>query len=315
MKIPKEVIIGLLVLLALVLLFWGLNFLKGKNFLSEERVFYGVYTNIEGLVKTNPVMINGLHVGQVKDMYFDPSGTNKVIVEFFLTNEVGVPANSVARIYSSDLLGSKAVEIKLGNSPELAQPGDTLFTDVEISLKEEVNRQVQPIKRKAEDLILSIDSVITVVQYVFNRATRENLNKSFESIANAFDNLESTTYSVDTLVTTQKRRIERIMENIESITLNLKNNQENFNNIMANLSSLSDSLAKARVSETLLSVNNAMNEVTTIANRINNGEGSLGLLVNNDSLYIELEKSARDLNLLLEDIKNNPRKYVKFSVF
>ncbi|MBN1340958.1 MAG: MCE family protein [Bacteroidales bacterium] len=315
MKISKEIIIGLLVLLALVLLFWGMNFLKGKNFLSQERVFYGVYSNIEGLVKTNPVVINGLNVGQVKDMYFDPAGNNRVIVEFLVTNEVGIPKNSVARIYSSDLLGSKAVEIRLGNSDAFAQTGDTLITDVELSLKEEVNRQVQPLKRKAEDLMLSIDSVITVVQYIFNRATRENLNRSFESIANTFDNIESTTYSVDTLMTAQKKRIERILSNIESITMNLNNNQENFNHIISNLSALSDSLARARISETLISTSNAMSEVATIVNRINSGEGSLGLLVNNDSLYIELEKSARDLNLLLEDIRNNPKKYVKFSVF
>ena len=315
MKYSKEIITGLLVLIALALLFWGFNFLKGKNLFSEERVFVGVYDNIGGLVKTNPVLINGMRVGQVTNMYFDPSGSSKVIVEFAISNPVPVPENSIAKIFSSDLMGSKAVEIDLGDSPVYAEPGDTLKTDVEISLKEEVNRQVQPIKRKAENLILSIDSVITVIQYVFNRATRENLTKSFEHIAASFDNLENTTYTIDTLVTSQKTRMQRILENIEFITINLRENQDNFSNIMANLSTLSDSLAKARISETLTSTNDAMTEVADIVNRINRGEGSLGLLVNDDSLYIQLEKSAKDLNLLLEDIRLNPKKYVKFSVF
>jgi len=315
MRIGKEILVGLLVLISLAFLFWGINFLKGKHLFSEERIFYGVYSNIEGLVKSNPVLINGLHVGQVKDLYFHPDGTPNVIVVITLSNQIHIPDNSVARIYSSDLMGSKAVEIKLGNSPHFAHTGDTLITDVEISLKEEVNRQVQPLKRKAEDLMLSIDSVITVVQYIFNRETRENLSRSFEHITQSFDNLEHTTFTIDTLVTGQKRRIERIMGNIEFITNNLKNNQENFTRIMANLSTLSDSLARARISETLISTNNAMNEVANIVTRINNGEGSLGLLVTNDSLYFELEKSASELNLLLEDIRQNPKKYVRFSIF
>ncbi|MBN3034943.1 MAG: MCE family protein [Bacteroidales bacterium] len=315
MKRIREIWIGVLVIAALALIFWGISFLKGRDIFSRERVFYAVYEDIGGLVRTNPVSINGLYVGQVRDLYFDPSGTARVIVELVITDPITIPENSIARIFSSDLMGSKAVEIKLGSATEEALPGDTLFPEVEISLKEEVNRQVQPLKRKAEDLMLSIDSVITVVQYVFNRATRENLTQSFEHIANSFDNLENTTFSIDTLVTTQKNRISRILENIESITFNLRNNQDKFNHIIANFSSLSDSLAKARVAETLLSTHNAMNEVANIVARINSGEGSLGLLVNDDSLYVQVERSARELNLLLEDIRSNPKKYVKFSVF
>lgn len=315
MKFTREIIIGSLVVIALALLFWGFNFLKGKDLFSNERLFYSVYDDVGGLTTSNPVHIKGLKVGQVKDIYFDPGGSQKVIVELSVKTEINIPVNSVARIYSSDLLGSKAVEIRLGDSDLAANTGDTLLHDVEISLKEEVNRQVQPIKRKAEDLMLSIDSVITVIQYVFNRSTRENLAESFESIATSFDNLENTTFTIDTLVTTQKNRMARILENIEFISYNLRQNQENFSTIVENLSTFTDTLARANISETLASTNNAMNQVADIMERINRGDGSLGMLVNDDSLYISLEKSARDLDLLLEDIRLNPKKYVRFSVF
>lgn len=315
MKISKEFIIGAVVVIALALLYWGFNFLKGEDVFSKERIFFAVYKDVGGLEKMNPVSINGLAVGQVKDMYFGAGGDATVVIELIIKNPIPIPVNSTAKIYSSDLLGSKAVEIKLGTSGEYAQPGDTLLSEVEISLKEEVNRQLQPIKSKAEDLMQSIDTVLTLFQRLFGGANTDNVAKSVEHIANSFENLESTTSTLDTLISGQKSRMEKILENIESITFNLKNNQDNFNNIIANFSSLSDTLASARVSETLQSVNNAMNEITAITNRINRGEGSIGMLVNNDSLYIELEKSARDLNLLLEDIRKNPKKYVRFSLF
>ena len=316
MKFSKEFIIGVVVIIALALLYWGFNFLKGEDIFSKERVFIAVYNDVGGLEKMNPVSINGLVVGQVRDMYFFGAGGDaKVVIELIITNSISIPINSYARIYSSDLLGSKAVEIKLGTSGEYAKPGDTLLSEVEASIKDEVNRQLQPIKSKAEDLMQSIDTVLTMLQRLFGGANTDNVAKSIEHIASSFENLESTTSTLDTIISGQKSRMEKILVNIESITFNLKNNRDNFNNIIANFSSLSDTLASARVSETLQSVNNAMNEITVITNQINRGEGSLGMLVNNDSLYIELEKSARDLNLLIEDIRKNPKKYVKVSLF
>ncbi len=315
LKFSKEFIIGAVVIIALALLYWGFNFLKGEDVFSKERIFIAVYKDVGGLEKMNPVSINGLVVGQVRDMYFGTGGDATVVIELIIKNPIPIPINSTAKIYSSDLLGSKAVEIKLGTPGEYAQPGDTLLSEVEVSLKEEVNRQLQPIKSKAEDLMQSIDTVLIMLQRLFGDANTENIAKSVEHIANSFENLESTTSTLDTLISGQKSRMERIFENIESITFNLKNNQDNFNNIIANFSSLSDTLASARVSETLQSVNNAMKEIAAITNRINRGEGSIGMLVNNDSLYIELDKSARELNLLLEDIRQNPKKYVRFSLF
>jgi len=285
------------------------------NIFSNERVVYAVYEDVGGLEKANPVKINGLSVGQVRNMYFTEDGNANIVLEMVITNKLPVPSNSVAKIISSDILGSKAVEIILGNTPEFVESGDTLMAAIEISIKDEVSRQLQPIKTKAENLMMSIDSVLTMLNEIFSSANTRNITKSVEHMANSFENLESTTNTIDELMKGQKNRLENIFGNIESITQNLQANEGNLNNIIQNLSSFSDTLAQARVAETISHVNRTMTEVSEITRKINNGEGSIGMLVNDDSLYIELEKSSRELNLLLEDIRLNPKKYVKFSVF
>lgn len=315
MKFSKESIIGVIVIIALALLYWGFSFLKGEDVFTKDRIFIAVYEDIAGLEKANPVLINGLRVGQVRDMYFASSGDNEVVIEILLRNQVEIPKNSSAKIVSSDLLGSKAVVLSLGTAGEYAQPGDTLLSEVEISIKEEVNRQLQPIKNKAENLMQSIDTLLTMLQGVFSGTNTDNLAKSVKHLANSFENLESTTSTLDTIMVGQRSRLERIFENIESISYNLRTNEDNIDNILANLSTFSDTLAQANVSETLANVNRVMGEVASITEKINRGEGSLGMLVNDDSLYIELEKSSQELNLLLEDIRLNPKKYVKISVF
>jgi len=315
LKLTREFKIGIVVTVALALLFWGINFLKGMDIFSNERIFYAVYDDVGGLEKANPVKINGLNVGQVRNMYFTNDGQSNIVIEILLKNKLPIPKNSTAKIVSSDILGSKAVNIILGNSTEFTESGDTLKADTEISIKDEVSRQLQPLKTKAESLMMSIDTVLTMLTGLFSSNNTRNIAKSVEHMTNSFENLESTTNTIDTLMKGQRNRLERIFENIESITHNLQSNEENLNNIFANLSSFSDTLAQARVAETINNVNRAMIQVSGITTKINNGEGSLGMLVNDDSLYIELEKTSRELNLLLEDIRLNPKKYVKFSLF
>ncbi|HPE57724.1 MAG TPA: MlaD family protein [Bacteroidales bacterium] len=315
MKLTREFKIGLIVTAAMALLYWGFNFLKGEDIFTNDRVFYAVYDDVAGLQKSNPVKINGLNVGRVRDMFFADNGGSKVVVEMILNNDIYIPDNSTAKISSSDLLGSKEVELKLGNSSVPAQSGDTLMSEMEVSIKEEVNRQIAPIKNKAEELMSSIDTVLTMLQGIFSSANADNFSKSVLHIANSFENLEKTTSSLDTLMTGERSRIENILFNIESITENLKNNEEQINIIVSNFSAMSDTLARVNFAQTMSNVNHTMSNLASITEKINQGEGSMGMLINNDSLYIELEKSSKDLNLLLEDIRLNPKKYVKFSVF
>ena len=315
MKYKKEIIIGLVAIVTLALFIWGFNFLKGFNLFKDQRVVYAVYDEVSGLTRSNPVSINGLKVGQVSDIYFEPGFSGNIIVEITVETQIPIPKNSLALIYSSDLMGSKAIDLQLGDATEYILSGDTLRTRVEASLKEAVNQQIQPLKAKAEELIMSIDSVVTVIKSIFNEKARENLSNSLASIQQTFANLESASYNLDTLVASQKTRLAQIMYNLESITTTIRMNQDNIHNILSNFSSVSDSLAQARIPETFANINRVVGEVEGIVEKINNGEGSIGMLVSDDKLYNDLQESAKQLNLLLEDIRVNPKRYVRFSLF
>ena len=315
MKYKKEIGIGLIFILALALFIWGFNFLKGFNLFKEQRVVYAVYNQVGGLSKANPVSINGLTVGQVSDIYFEPGFSGNIIVEITIETHIPIPKNSIALIYSSNLMGSKAIDLQLGNDSIYINSGDTVNTRVEASLKEAVNQQIQPLKAKAEELILSIDSVVTVIKAIFNEKAKENLSNSLASIQQTFANLESASYNLDTLVSSEKTRLAQIMVNLESLTNTLRDNEGNINNILSNFSTLSDSLAQAHIPETFASINRVVSDVAVIVEKINNGEGSIGMLVNDDDLYKDLQKSAEQLHLLMEDIRLNPKRYVRFSLF
>lgn len=315
MKIGREIKVGSIAIITIALFVWGINFLKGKDFFTRQRNFYAVYDKVEGLVPANPVFVKGLKVGMVKEVYFVYEPTTKIIVKLTINSDIPIPYNSISKIYSYDLMGSKAVELVLGNSPLYAQSGDTLSSFVQGSLSEEVSRQVQPFKKKAEDLMLSMDSVVTVIRTIFNKDTRENLAKSFESIKNTLANLEHTTYNIDTLVGTQRNRIAGIITNIESISANIRNNNDKITNIIHNFSSISDTLAQSDIGNTLQNANKVVMETSMIIDKINRGEGTLGLLVNDEGLYNRVDDAAKQLDELIKDIKLHPGRYVTISVF
>ncbi|MDP2721596.1 MAG: MlaD family protein, partial [Bacteroidales bacterium] len=235
--------IGLSFIVALILFIWGYNFLKGNDIFGKETVYYAQYSQVNGLVNANPVMINGLRVGKVKNIYFNPDMSGKVIVSITLTSDFPVPDNSVARIFSADLMGSKAIDLVLGNSKQMAQDGDTINSGVEAGLMAEVNAQVQPIKRKAENLLASIDTLVLSFQLIFNESARDNLKESFNSIRKTFSNLEDASGTLDTKMASELNRISSILVKLDSLMFTLSENRENIGQIVTNFKVISDSLS------------------------------------------------------------------------
>lgn len=315
MTIYKKLFIGITFIIAIGLFIWGYNFLKGKDIFNKQTIVFAEYQQVSGLAIANPVLINGFKVGQVSDIYFNPDMSGSIIVALTLQNNFPVPNNSYARIFSADIMGSKAIELKLGNSPQTVVPGDTLPTSIEASLMDEVNAQVQPIKIKAENLLASIDSLVVAFRTVFNENARDNLKESFNSIKLTFSNLENTTSNLNSLVISERSNISSILQNVDSLTFTLSNNREQIATIISNFEILSDSLAKTDIPGTLNRADAAIAQLNGILTKINEGQGTVGMLVHNDSLYIELDRSAAELNLLLKDIRENPKRYVKFSLF
>ena len=315
MKITREIKLGLIFIVTVLLFIWGLNFLKGRKFFTSQRTYYAVYNQVSGLLTNSPVSINGLQVGQVTALHFESKQSAKVVVEISVTNAIEIPKNSTVKIFNADLLGSKSIEISLGNSQIMAVSGDTLLSEVQVSFSDEVNRQIQPVMKKAENLLLTVDSVISELGLIFNPTTRDNLAKSFGHIRITLQNLEKVTYNLDTLVYGQRGRIERILFNVESISKNLKDNNENLTRTLQNFANISDTIAKANLSRTIGKLNHSLSNMAAITDKINKGEGSLGLLINDDKLYNNLEGSSKELDKLLLDIKLHPARYVHFSLF
>jgi phospholipid/cholesterol/gamma-HCH transport system substrate-binding protein len=313
-KIPIEYKVGFLFVVAVGLVIWGLNFLKGTDIFGQRRIFYAVYEQVEGLETANKIKVSGLNIGQVSKLNFIP-GTSRIYAELYIKSDIPIPKNSIARIYSTDLLGGKAIEIILGDSKELLVPGDTLISQMEQSLREQVNEQVEPIRRKALALLNTVDSLLVNIHAVFSEDAQDNIASSFENVRLSIASIKNATSTVDSILTTEQSRINNIMGNIEMISHNLKENNEQITNILQNFSTISDSIAAAEIPQTIRDAHAAMQSLKEISDKLNRGEGTLGQMLQNDTLYFNLQQSTENLNLLLEDFKLNPKRYVKFSVF
>ncbi|MFA8450520.1 MAG: MlaD family protein [Bacteroidales bacterium] len=314
-KFSNQLIVGLLFIGALLILIWGFNFLKGQEVLKDRKLVYVTYPKVNGLITSNPVYLNGLQIGQVRSLYFDSNHSGSIVVELLLKDKFPIPRNSKAEIYSTDLLGSKAVKIVLGDSQGLIHNGDTLSSSLQKDLFEEVSTQILPLKNKAEGLIVSLDSMLNVFRSVMNQKTQEDIRQSFRSIRYTLGNLQNSSEDLAEVLSKEKTNISNIISDVSSFTGTLKKNQNNIDTTFINLRAISDTLSQANLSKSLNNVNKALDDFSDILNNVQEGKGSLGKLVTNDSLYNELKLSAENLKLLLDDIKKNPKRYVKFSIF
>jgi len=303
----KEFKIGFFAIASIIALVFGVNYLKGINILNDNRDFYAVYENIGGLQVGSPVLVNGYKVGMVSNIDLLTEQNQNLLVTISLDKEFDMATNTVCKIVNQDLMGTKGISLLLGDNDELITSGDTLISGIEGSLQDEVNAQILPLKNKAEELIGSIDSVMMIVTAVLNKDTRDNLRNSLSSLDKTFELMSQTMVKVDRMVDINDERIAKVVKNLESITSNLESSNGEIKNILRNFSSLSDSLAKADITTVLQNVS----DITT---KINNGEGSIGLLLKDDKIYVNFEKSTRELASLLEDIKKNPSRYVNFSI-
>lgn len=315
MKLSKEVKTGIIVVAALAMLIYGLNFLKGVNIFSSTKKVYAIYTNVEGLVPANPVELNGLHIGQVKDISILPNSSGKVLVTMVITNnDVKIPGNSTARI-TSDFFGSRAIQFDLGDSKNYIKNGDTLKSANEISLKDQVSAQVLPLKNKAEELIVSIDSTMAIIQGIFSKKTQSNLTSSIESIRVSLKNLESTTGNLDDLMSTQKQRISDILTKIDDIAGALSKNSKQLGKAINNISDITDSLAKSNLKGAIANADSTLYYTSQVLKKMNEGKGSLGMLANDTTLYKRLSGASAQLDKLLQDMRLHPGRYVHFSLF
>ena len=301
----RELKVGIIALLSISVLVIGINYLKGINVLNKHKVFHAKYDNIGGLQVGSSVSLNGYKVGSVSEISL--LRKNNLLVTLNIEKDFDIPKNTICKIVNKDLMGAKSIDLILGDANKLAIEGDTLFSNIEGSLQDEVNAQILPLKLKTEELIGSIDSVMTIITAVLNKDTRKNLRNSLASLNETFEIMTQTMTKIDSIVIKNDDRLTRIIINLESITKNLEEGNEDIKTVLVNFASVSKSLNSVDIEESI-------NNINDITSKINNGDGSLALLLENDEIYLNLEQSSKELSELIEDIKNNPSRYVNFSL-
>jgi phospholipid/cholesterol/gamma-HCH transport system substrate-binding protein len=315
MKVSREFAIGVVVVIAIALLYLGVNYLKGINLFAKQQRFYAVYENVAGLVASNAVVLNGYKIGIVSQLDMHPSGDGRLVVEVLVNaGGLNIPLDTELRIYDADLFGGKAIQFVLGDSIVLAADKDTLSGSVDMGLTETIKKELEPLKQKTAELFGSVDSVLSNLNSVFASNSTRSIPAMFESLHNTLENLESSTSSLDGLLSANNQRITDIVSNVQSISSNLKNNNADLTRVITNFSSLSDTLARLQIGATMLKVDRALGNFESVMSKVNSGEGSLGLLVNSDSLHRELVSASGSLDLLLDDMRTHPKRYVSFSL-
>lgn len=315
MKISREAKIGLFAVICLAALFWGVNFLKGKNIFSRTNTYYTVFKRVDGLKVTNDVMLSGYKVGTVKSIQFEEGHTGRLIVSIMVEKKYPIPLNSVVKLISADIMGGKAIRLEFSPNAEFHQPGDTLLASIETGLLDQMIFEMVPIKEKAERLMEDMEKALEAISQVFNEDNRENINQSFVSLRNSLDNIDKVSGSLEVMLNTDTGKLNQIIANVNSISYNLKQNSEQIDGIIGNFSAISDTLAKANLANTLAQADSAMISFNQVITKINQGEGTIGLLLQNDSLYNNLERASKNLEVLLLDMKVNPKRYVNISLF
>jgi phospholipid/cholesterol/gamma-HCH transport system substrate-binding protein len=303
-KFSKELKVGILVTSAIAALLWGMNYLKGIDVFTGLNTYYSVYPNVDGLSPSSGIYMSGVKIGQVQKIEFFKDNSGRILATYSVKSSVFISKSSSAKIISTDLLGGRAISIQLDTKGEQAVDGDTLKGEVQTSLAD----QVMPVKDKAESLISSLDSIAISFNEVLGASNKNSISKTLA-------NLESASGSIDNMLSADNGKLKKMIDNMESITANIKNNNESLSIALKNISAITDSLAKSNLAATINNANSTLKEAAAILDKINKGEGTIGMLINNDSLYNALENSASNLDKLLIDLKENPKRYVHVSVF
>jgi phospholipid/cholesterol/gamma-HCH transport system substrate-binding protein len=302
-NISKEVKVGLLALVSGVILYLGFNFLKGSDFFSPNNNYFVVYDDIGGLTESNTVMLNGLSVGRVKKIHLLQDHGNKLLVELDIDKEVILSDSTAAILASSSVLGGKAIELKIGPGNRVLQSEDTLIAAVEQNLSEMISQKITPITENVDTALVNLNILI----------------RKFQSMSNSIDatlvNLRNTSSTLNTTLEQNQSAIAGISSNLRTLSASLNDPQTGVKPMLGKFNSFADTLSNMQLAQTVERTNQSINNLNQMLSRINQGDGTIGKLAKNDSLYNNLNQFASDLDALVVDLKANPKRYVTISVF
>jgi len=301
LKISREIKTAILVLSSILLFIWGYSFLKGRDLLTDYKILYAYYDNVEGLTTSAPITINGLAIGKVQKIEFlNKSG--KIRVELQIKSDFPISKTSVAAIYEPGLIGGKQIQI-IPNYKDttLAETGDVLMGDDIPGLTSLVGEKLTPIQEKLDKVLLNADLLLTNVNNVLDKKSQENLKASLAELRVTMEQFHKASGSLNGILDNNKGKIDGIVSN--------------FNKVSKDFSQISDSLNKADLGKTAKNLQKTLDNVDAIIADVQSGKGTMGKLLKDEALYKNLTQTSKELELLLQDVRLNPTRYVNISVF
>jgi len=318
MKIRKEFIVGVVTSVAIAGLILGFFFLKGEVLWTKTQSYYAVFSKADGLTTSSKVSLNGVNVGDVSEVRLYPPDPTQVLVKFDIEDTlVKIPLGSIAKL-EADLLGTGFITLHyVENETSYHEVGDTLFTGVQESIQGEIDKRIQPLMIKMNELVGTADTAITVIQSIFSNNT-ENLNESFDGLKRTIDNFESISTELDSLMITMsasRHKISSMLTNMNSITGNLKESNEKITSILANVNDITDTIKEMELIGVVDDARTALKGVNIILDEIQNGDGTLTKLMQDSVLYENMNIMVEEAGRLVENIQEHPNRYLQFAIF
>ena len=300
LKLTREIKTAILVIISIFLFIWGYSFLKGKNLFDSSNKLFVIYENVAGLAPSAPVTLNGLTIGKVNAINIQTDG--KLLVELTITTDFPISKSSIAVIYEPGLIGGKQISIRPNlNDTSLIADGATIKGDIELGMAASVGEKLVPVQQKIEKLLVSADQMINGINTVLDQKGQADLKNSLAELSKTMEQFHKASVSVNGILDTNKSKINGIVTN--------------FNKVSGDFSKISDSLQKADLGKTVKELNRTLANVDKLMSNLQSGKGTMGKLLNDEALYANLSKTSKELELLLQDVRLNPTRYVNVSVF
>lgn len=314
MKISNETKVGALTAVAITLLILGFNFLKGKTLFKTGNIIYAKYTDTKGIMVSNGVFINGFQVGSVYDIENADKNLSAIVVAIKLKDNYNIPANSIASIKENPL-GNASITIALGDAATYVKSGDTILTASNAGLLGDVMNKLGPVGDQIKATVGSLDSVLKNINTIFDPATKNNLQEVIANINKTTASLVVSSASIQAMLNQQTGAITASMNNINSFTKNLADNNDKVTRMLGNVEKTTENLSKADIDGTIAQLKNSIETLNTILGKMSSTDGSLGKLLNDKALYDNLTNTVRSANILMDDLRVHPKRYVNISVF
>lgn len=303
MKIAGEIKIGITGIITVIVIIWGINYLKGRNVLRSNYTLVATFQQVDGLESSGKVMLNGFKIGTVDKIDFKSQADIPFTVFMEIDKTYSIRANSLAEIYSADLLGSKAVRIIQSTEAGFMENGDTLRSQVADDMISTLLDQFSPLLEQANEVLQTLDSAGAAITVILSDPALKTL----------INNLDQATGSISDQLS-ERGNLTRSFENFRLITEGLSAQNESIKNTIGNLEGLTDKLNTAELDSLLLHLGRVSGNFAEITTSLDAGKGTIGKLINEDSLYFQIGRLIADLDSLVTDLNRNPKKYVSFSL-